>query len=139
MDKFPTSAIAIAEYFEDTYVGRLLPNHTRRKPPFPIRLWNIYTRVNLEFARTNNTEEGWHNRFRTGIGCAHPSFTKLLRYLQLEQSLQEVMIYPKERIARNNRIITIVSDFGNREPLSYLKGIALNFTFQYFIFTNITP
>ena len=92
MEEFPTFAIEIAEYFEDTYIGRLLPNHTRRKPPFPIRLWNLYIRVNLEVDRTNNSVEGWHNGFQSGISCAHPSFTKLLRYLQLEQSLQEAML-----------------------------------------------
>ena len=85
--------------------------------------------------------EGWHNGFQVGISCAHPSFTKLLRYLQLKHSLQEAiltkwesgetMIYSRESIARNNnRTITIVSDFGNREPLSYLKGIALNLLFN---------
>ena len=85
--------------------------------------------------------EGWHNGFQVGISCAHPSFTKLLRYLQLKHSLQEAiltkwesgetMIYSRESIARNNnRTITIVSDFGNGEPLSYLKGIALNLLFN---------
>ena len=140
MEEFPTFAIEIAEYFEVTYNGRLLPNHTRRTPPYPIRLWNLYTRVNLEVARTNNSVEGWHNGFQSGISCAHPSFTKLLRYLQLEQSLQEAMLtkwesgevimtQSKQSIARSKRLITILSDFGNREPLSYLKGIAHNFNF----------
>ena len=129
MEEFPTFAIEIAEYFEDTYIGRLLPNHTRRKPPFPIRLWNLYTRVNLEVARTNNSVEGWQNGFQSGISYPHPSFTKLLRYLQLEQSLQEamltkwesgeVMIHSKQSIVRSKRIITIVSDFANREPIGF--------------------
>ena len=122
-----------------TYIGRLLPNRERRTPPFPIRLWNLYTRVNLEVARTNNSVEGWHNGFQSGISCAHPSFTKLIRYLQLEQSLQEAVltkwesgeaiVRSKQSIARSKRLITIVSDFGNREPISYLKGIAHNFNF----------
>ena len=120
MSKFPTSAIAVFEYFEDTYIGRFLSNHTRRKPHFPIRLWSLYTRVNLEFGRTNNYLEGWHNGFQSGISWAHPSFAKLLRYSQLEQSLLtkwesgDVMVYSKGSIARNNRIQTIFSDFGNR-------------------------
>ena len=55
MVEFPTTAIEIAEYFEETYIGRILPNNTRRIPPFPIRIWNQYTRVNLHVARTNNS------------------------------------------------------------------------------------
>ena len=138
-EELPTSAIEIVEYFESTYIGRLLPNDERRTPPFPIRLWNLYTRVNLEVARTNNAVEGWHNGFQSGISCAHPSFTKLMRYLQLEQSLQEAVItkwesgegisQSKQSIARSKRLLTIVSDFGNREPIRYLKGIAHNFNF----------
>ena len=49
------------EYFEVTYIGRLLPNHTRKTPPF--RIWNLYTRVNFEVTRTNNSVEGWQNGF----------------------------------------------------------------------------
>ena len=83
--------------------------------------------------------EGWHNEFQSGISCAHPSFTKLIRYLQLEQSLQEAVltkwesgeaiIQSKQSIAKSTRLITIVSDIGNREPICYLKGIAHNFNF----------
>ena len=139
MQEFPTSAIEIVEYFEATYIGRLLPNRERRTSPFPIRLWNLYTRVNLEVARANNSVEGWHNGFQSGISCAHPSFTKLIRYLQLLQSPQEAVltmwesveaiIQSKQSIARSKRLITIVSDFGNREPICYLIGIAHNFNF----------
>ena len=46
IEEFPTFAIEIAEYFEDTYIEKLLPNHTRKTAPFPIRLWNLFTRVN---------------------------------------------------------------------------------------------
>ena len=118
------------EYFEATYIGRLLPNRERRTPPFPIRLWNLYTRVNLEVARTNNSVEGWHNEFQSGISCAYSSFTNLIRYLRLEQSLQEAVltkwesveaiIQSKQCIAISKRLVTIVSDFGDREPISYL-------------------
>ena len=85
MVEFPTTAIGIAEYFEDTYIGRILPNYTRRIPPFPKRIWNLYTRVNLHVARTNNSVERWHNGFQSGISCAH-------KFFQLEQSLQEARL-----------------------------------------------
>ena len=41
MAEYPESAMGISKYFEVTYVGKKLPNNTRRMPPFPIRIWNI--------------------------------------------------------------------------------------------------
>ena len=46
MQQFPEEAITLAKYFENTYIGRVLPNLSRRTPMFPIRIWNIYSRVN---------------------------------------------------------------------------------------------
>ena len=40
-------------------------------------------------ACTNNSVEEWLNAFNSGIGNAHPTFVKLLKYIQREQSLQE--------------------------------------------------
>ena len=127
MVEFPTTAIEIAAYFEETYIGRIL------------RIWNQYTRVNLHVARTNNFVEGWHNGFQSGLSCTHPSFSKLLRFLQLEQSLQEAQLskwesgdvksHSKDSIARSKRILAIVTDFENRDVITYLKGIAMNFNF----------
>ena len=45
MADFPQSAMEVAEYFEETYIGRRLPDQTRRLPPFPVRFWSMYTRV----------------------------------------------------------------------------------------------
>ena len=140
MLEFPSSAFEIADYFEKTYIGRVLPNHTRRIPLFPIRIWNQYTRANLQMIRTNNYVEGWHNGFQTGITCAHPTFTKMLRYLQLEQSFKEAILtkcevgeatnHSKESIARSKRLHTLVSEYATRDTIiTYLKGVAHNFTF----------
>ncbi|CAF1611720.1 unnamed protein product, partial [Didymodactylos carnosus] len=35
----------ILNYFEDTYIGRLCPNKTRRQPTFSIEFWNMHTRT----------------------------------------------------------------------------------------------
>ena len=45
MPDFPASALNVAKYFEDTYIGKLLPDQCRRVPQFPIRIWNMYERV----------------------------------------------------------------------------------------------
>ena len=96
----------------------------------------MFVRVISRTARTNNAVEGWHNAFKSGVNCPHPSFIKLLSHLQREQSLQEANVVKweageisKSRETRNERIFNIVSKYENREMLSYLRGIAFNFQF----------
>ena len=48
----------------------------------PIRLWNMFTRVGNNQARTNNYVEGWHNSFQTTVSVSHPTLSKLLTVLQ---------------------------------------------------------
>ena len=114
MQQFPEEAIEIAKYFEKTYIGKVLPDLTRRVPLFPIRIWNLHTRVNSRLARTNNNVEGWHNAFRSTVVYSHPSFCKLSMFLQREQFMQEAILAKweggevkkgsKAIIARDNRI-----------------------------------
>ena len=136
---FPQFAKAVAEYFEETYIGRRLPDQTRRIPPYPIRFWNMYTRVLNQTARTNNSVEGWHNAFQSGLSSPHPSFTRLLRHFQRQQAIQDVNVVKWENgnihtqsistKERNERLLNLALDYDNRETLIYLKGIANNFTF----------
>ena len=90
MADFPQCAVEIAEYFEETYIGKRLPDQTRRIPTFPIRMWNMHHRVIDKTARTNNAVEGWHNAFQSSISCSHPSFPKFVKLLQREQGIQDV-------------------------------------------------
>ena len=118
MQQFPEEAITLAKYFENTYIGRVLPNLSRRTPMFPIRIWNIYSRVNSRLARTNNNVEGWHNAIKSTVVSSHPSVTKLSMFLQREQSLQETVLAKweageskkrsKSSIERDARILTFV-------------------------------
>ena len=92
---------------------------------------NSFVRVISRTARTNNAVEGWHNAFKSGVNCSHPSFIKLLSHLQREQSLQgenvvkweagEISNISKSSETRNERIFNIVSNYENREMLSYLR------------------
>ena len=112
MQELTNTSIEVAEYFEYTHIGRLFLNRSRRTPPYPIRLWNLYTRVNLEVARTNNSVEGWHSGFQSGISCTHPSFTRLIRFIQAKLAKWEsgeAIIQYNQSIARSKRLITIVS------------------------------
>ena len=80
MTDFPESALNVAKYFEETYIGKRLPDQSRRVPPFPTRIWNMYQRVLQQLARTTN----WHNPFQTSIACYHPTIGKFLKALQRE-------------------------------------------------------
>ncbi|KAI6649013.1 hypothetical protein LOD99_6896 [Oopsacas minuta] len=101
----------------------------------------MFTRVRSRLLRTNNSVEGWHNDFKSGITCSHTSFVKLLMHLQREQSLQEATLArwetgevprtSKHSESRNFRILRLVEDYENRENLTYLRGMAHNFDFYY--------
>ena len=77
MAGFPESAKGIAEYFENNYIGIRLPDQSRRIPPFPIRLWNMYERAISGSATTNNSVEGWHNACNSGVHSSHPNLVDL--------------------------------------------------------------
>ena len=96
-------------------------------------MWNMHQRVMDQMPRTNNSVEGWHKAFRYGIGHPHPSFVKLLSFLQKEQSLQDA-IYAKLEggtikkrsklsVEREKRIYNMISNYDNRETLEYLRGL----------------
>ena len=139
MADFPQSAMEVAEYFEETYIGRRLPDQTRRLPPFPVIFWSMYTRVLNQTARTNNSVEGWHNAFQSGLSSPHSSFPKLMKHFQREQAIQDVNVakcesgnihlQSKSTKERNEILLNLVLDYDNRETLVYLKGVAHNFTF----------
>ena len=136
MEEYPQSAMGVAKYFENTYIGKKLPNNSRRTPPFPIRVWNMYMRIINRQARTNNSVEGWHNAFGSGISHSHPSLPKLLKHLKREQSLQEAVYskweggehkeISKLSLKREERILTLVAAYSNRNLLDYLRGVAYN-------------
>ena len=64
----PQNAAGIVQYFEKNYVygrRRTLRGEsttTRLAPLFPLELWSVYELVELEYPRTQNIVEGWHNR-----------------------------------------------------------------------------
>ena len=86
MQDFSGSALNLGK---DNYIGKRLPNGSRRIPLFPIRLRNVFTRVIDQQPRTNNCVEGWHNGFQSSLSCSHPTIGRLLTSLQREQSFQE--------------------------------------------------
>ncbi|CAF1029457.1 unnamed protein product [Didymodactylos carnosus] len=75
----------ILNYFEDTYIGRLRPNNTRRQPTFSIEFWNMHTRTTQLSMRTNNSVEAWHRRIGCVFQCAQPTLWSFLQKLIHEE------------------------------------------------------
>lgn len=55
--EFPQEALPVANYFEDTYIGRI-DRRGQHEPLFLIALWNVHERTILGQQRTNNDVEG---------------------------------------------------------------------------------
>lgn len=136
---FPQEAIPIANYFEDTYIGRMT-RRGRQAPLFPIQFWNVYERTVNDQQRTNNDVEGWHRSFKETCGTLSPNIYRLINCLKRQQELHSFEIiqiiagYPiaarnKKYAAISARVKRIVQDFNNRSLIDYLRGIAYSFEF----------
>jgi len=85
--------------------------------------------------RSNNAIEGWHNAFNNVVGFAYPTTTKLARKIQQEQHSMQLLRHQlelgtragkkqKTHIRVNEAIRTMVTDYENRDPITYLGDIA---------------
>lgn len=122
-------------YWEDNYIGRRLQNI---EPRFPIPLWNMFDRINSNLPKSNNSLEAWHKAFQNSIDCHHPSFSKLLEHLKLEQSRIENFVTRyragfrlgeasnSSHWSRHNRLKIITKDYTFRQVLEYLEAVAYN-------------
>lgn len=128
----------ILNWFEDSYVGRLNRNRTRRRPLFPPQTWSVYERTLNEEARTNNYAEAAHRRMQAEFGVDHPNLWKFIdgiraiqkgRDLVYEQFVRGDQPPAKRRkyLAADQRIRTIVESYDQRNILEYLRGLAQNF------------
>ncbi|CAF3918353.1 unnamed protein product [Rotaria sp. Silwood2] len=92
-DDFDDEADDFLGYFKKTWIGEPKKRGTgRKKPLFPIELWNVYDRTVANLPRSNNSIEGWHNAFAKRVAIAHPSISKLTEKIRREQSKFEVDI-----------------------------------------------
>jgi hypothetical protein len=139
-ENYDDEANDLLDYFENTYIGRFRRNAPRANPMFSIVMWNMFHRTQQEMPRTNNHIEGWHRKFQGICMSYHPRFWKFIDLLKNEQSLNRVAIIqadaghppPAQRrryINCNERILTIVDDFANRENMQYIRSIAHNLGF----------
>ena len=135
---FPQATIPVLEYFEENFIGTLLPGQQQRRTRrFPIALWNINQRVINHLPKTNNHVDGWHNKFANHAGANHPSIWKFLSVLKNEERMNYVSVVqmtagyppPVQRVKYRDcteRITNIVHNYLNRHILDFLRGIAHN-------------
>ena len=78
-DEFDDDAEKLLDYFEATWIGAPKKRGTgRKKPEFPLELWNVYDRVCADLPRSNNSIEDWHHAFADRVAIAHPTITSWL-------------------------------------------------------------
>ena len=103
LEDIPEDFVPVAEYFEVTYI-RGKPARGRRRAVavrYAPEIWNHYYSVLNGSDRTNNSSEGWHNRFQTLMGRYHLSFYAFVSELQQEQAATEVKL---EQISMGQKV-----------------------------------
>ena len=123
-------------YFEKTWIG--IEHHGRRRRPlFSIELWNVRERVEQILPRTNNSVEGWHRGFDIRINTTHPTVSKLIHKILIEQSNSEItserfrsgydLAKSKKKYAQlNKRIEKVVDEYIYIPHVEYLRAISHN-------------
>ncbi|KAG0442345.1 hypothetical protein HPB47_015732 [Ixodes persulcatus] len=91
MEIFPDEAMPLAQYFEDTYLGRRR-GLRRILPMFAPSLWNVNDVVHRHLPHTNNSAEAWHREFQSTVACASPTIWAFLAALKKEQAVTEMKL-----------------------------------------------
>lgn len=81
-------------YFGRTYVLGA-PDRGRRRtvpPRYHPLLWNQYDAILTNQSKTNNSSEGWHNRFRLLVGKNHPNIFSAVKEFKKEQGGTEIQL-----------------------------------------------
>ena len=137
-DGFNPRAQDIANYFEDTYIGRPNRHGNRMSPMFPIDLWNVHLRTVEDKDRTNNQIEGFHCGFQSLIGAQVPNVFRFIEVLGKQQMLKETEVQQliggheprqKGKICCDERIKSILKNIGERSNYQALKGISFCYNF----------
>ena len=137
---FDPRAQDIANYFEDTYIGRPNRRGNRQSPLFPLDLWNVHLRTVEDEDRTNNQIEGFHRGFQSLIGAQVPNVFRFIEVLGKQQMLKETEVQqliggheppPKRKKYQccDERIKSILKNIGERTNCQALKGISFCYNF----------
>ena len=140
----PQDLLPVAQHLDFNYIrGKPIRNANRRgpmrrsRPLFDIHDWNHYLTIRAGCPKTNNIVEGWNNRLSHVVGHAHPSFTRFMKTIKMEQRHTESRIalalagkikgnVTKKAEFRQKAPQTLALDYENRDVLDYLHGASYN-------------
>ena len=94
----------------------------------------MYVCVQSRTAGSNNAVEGWHNAFKSGVNCPHPSFIQLLSHLQKEQSFQVFQKLARREMRESSMLFRIM-EIGNTFLLTWGR-FQFSIVLYSFIFIN---
>ena len=141
VDTLPDECLDLAQYFEETYLGRDVAGRWRA-PLFAPDQWSQFRRTLEGVARTTNNVEGWHRRFSGRIGCSHPNVFTFLRSIRSEEdhwrTEVEKLVAGAEGARRrtqwqllSDRLLRLAERRRDGEIgiADYVRGVAHNFNF----------
>ena len=125
----PSEMEAFAEYYERTWVGT-----DTTSPLFSPWIWNQRDAVMAGLPRSSNIAEGWHNGFRSLMGCTNPTIWRFIDVLKKEQDLtdwkiaQKLMRQPppprqKKWLDYDRRLNAVIDSYDDYERLDFLKCV----------------
>jgi len=131
----------LLNYFEDTWVGSVNRGGRRRRPLYPAKMWNVFDAVAQGWPKTNNNCESFHRAFHALLSTHHPVIWKFIDGLKKQEKLVAMTIaeiqsgcHPgtnqrKRSRLNSDRLLTVVSGYGNEPIIDYVKGIVSNIDF----------
>jgi hypothetical protein len=129
----PSSFNSILIYFENNYIGKF-KGCLHCKPRYELQLWNLFDRVKLGLARTNNDVESWHSRIKYDAR-QNLTVAKVVEFFRLEQSYMETNLVGlfngeilkktnKRQAEKNTKLKRIVDSYSQSTLKMNLDGLA---------------
>lgn len=122
------------DYFLNTWIGGFDRRGARKRPLYPIELWNCRDSVLQDLPKTNNFAEGFHRGFLSLLSAHHPSITKFVKGLLLQQVLTNFRTnqfrnsnfeVPAANVLKQvARLKAAVMRYGTVPTLDFLRGVA---------------
>ena len=141
-NQLPNELKPILNWLEDNYIGRPgRDNHRSRPVLFPPEIWSMYQRTISGIDRTNNHAQAANCRLKRELDVVYPSIWKFIDGLHRIQKGRDVTyeqyvcvepgpVKRQEYILVDQRLLTTVNDYNNRDIVEYLRGIAHNFVME---------